>query len=78
MDPSRTQPRAFTLPERTHITRSLVAHGLAGIRLPGITTTGQVCHGYAHGCGCGCKARPDKAPEQPRQPWEVRPLRKAA
>lgn len=77
MDPSRTKPRDLTLPERLHITKALAHHGLAGVRLPGITTSEQVCHGYGHGCQCGCKARPDQAKPHAPQPWEPRERRAA-
>lgn len=50
MDEAQTQPRAFDDLERIRITRSLHNMGLAGVLLPGLTTTRQPCHGYANGC----------------------------
>ena len=78
MDDAHTQPRTFTLPERIRIARAFKDFGLGHVRLPGITTTGQPCLGYQHGCTCGCKAKPDEARTQPAQPWQPRPARNAA
>lgn len=78
MDQTRTTPRTFSLPERVQIARTLRAFGLDHVRLPGITTLQQPCHGYPNGCTCGCKAKPDQAQDQPAQPWEPRTSRRAA
>lgn len=77
MDEAQTQPRDLTLPERVRIARALNDFGLGHVRLPAITAD-TICHGYRHGCTCGCKVTPDPAGEQPAQPWEPRPARHAA
>lgn len=76
MDDAQTRPRTLDLPDRVRLARALHAHGLGLIRLPGLTS--RPCLGYQHGCTCGCKAKPDPAPEQPAQPWEPRAAKRAA
>lgn len=77
MDPTRTQPRTLTLPERVALARNLKRFGLGHVRLPNLTTSQRPCLGYQHGCTCGCTPKPKPVAQAPRQPWDPRPARAA-
>jgi hypothetical protein len=78
VDDAHTTPRTLNLPERLTLVRALNRHGLAGVRLPGITST-SVCLGKQFGCPhlC-CTTVPKLAPPAVSQPWDVRPAKHAA